>query len=147
MKIPESEKKNYLRYAIDKKPVYYKNQDNKIFLTQEEYDRLVNEKSANELIESSEVIKYNMFHTTPLPTGLSDDWWEIDDWARRYLYFADIDNEHPMSYYLNLSRQEVYDIVKSATQPTSSIKDFNYYLYQLKTLQLGNFGKTWQKGS
>jgi len=44
-----------------------------------------------------------MFHTTPLPTGLSDDWWEIDDWARRYLYFADIDNEHPMSYYLNLS--------------------------------------------
>ena len=134
----------HLRYAIDKKPVYYKNQDNKIFLTQEEYDRLVNEKSANELIESSEVIKYNMFHTTPLPTGLSDDWWEIDDWARRYLYFADIDNEHPMSYYLNLSGQEVYDIVKSATQPTSSIKDFNYYLYQLKTLQLGNFGKTWQ---
>lgn len=134
----------HLRYAIDKKPVYYKNQNNKIFLTQEEYDRLVNEKSANELIESSETVRYNVFHTTPLPTGLSDDWWEIDDWARRYLYFADIDNEHPISYYLNLSGQEVYDIVKSATQPTSSIKDFNYYLYQLKTLQLGNFGKTWQ---
>ncbi|MBP3801497.1 MAG: hypothetical protein J6I85_05715 [Clostridia bacterium] len=67
------------------------------------------------MIESSETVRYNVFHTTPLPTGLSDDWWEIDDWARRYLYFADIDNEHPISYYLNLSGQEVYDIVKSAT--------------------------------
>lgn len=134
----------HLRYAIDKKPVYYRNQDNKIFLTQEEYDRLVNEQSNNELITTNETTSYNVFHTTPIPAGLSEDWWEIDDWARRYLYFADIDNEQPITYYLNLTGQEVYDIVKAATQPTSSIKDFNYYVYQLKTIQLGNFGKTWQ---
>lgn len=134
----------HLRYAIDKKPVYYKNQDNKIFLTQEEYDRLVNEKNSSELISLEEITGYNLFHTTPLPPGLSEDWWEIDDWARRYLYFADINNEHPISYYLNLTGQEVYDIVKNSTQPISSVKDFNYYVYQLKTIQLGNFGKTWQ---
>lgn len=134
----------HLRYAIDKKPVYYKNQDNKIFLTQEEYDRLVDEQNNTKLITSIESTGRNLFKTTSLPTGLSDDWWEIDDWARRYLYFADVDNEHPITYYMSLSGQEVYDIVQNSTQPTSSIKDFNYYVYQLKTIQLGNFGKTWQ---
>lgn len=140
----------HLRYAIDSKPWYYKNYDGMIYVTQEgldEYERL---RVANILYELTDnnSIDYipggSVFHITPLPSGLSSDWWEIDDWARRYLYYADITNIHNIRYYLNLTSQELVDIVNSATPPTDeNVHDFNYFVYQLKTLKLGNFNSPW----
>ena len=68
---------------------------------------------------------------TPLPAGLSQDWWEIDDWARKYMYYADVNNEHDIDYYLNLTSEELCDIVNKSTKPTDTEvieETFNYYI-------------------
>ncbi len=142
----------HLRYAIDTKPWYYKNYDGVVYVTQEgldEYERLRVAQILYDITGDTDVtIGYttggSVFHTTPLPAGLSSDWWEIDDWARRYLYYADVNNEHNIRYYLNLSSQELVDIVNNSTRPVDeNVHDFNYFVYQLKTLQLGNFNSPW----
>lgn len=140
----------HLRYAIDTKPWYYKNYDGVVYITQEgleEYERLRVANILYEIVEDAS-IEYttgnSIFHMTPLPAGLSSDWWEIDDWARRYLYYADVDNTHNIQYYLKLSSEELVNIVTSATRPTDeNIHDFNYFVYQLKTSQLGVFNSPW----
>ena len=148
-KIEDNEIPIHLRYAIDKKPVYYKNFDGKIYLTAEEYTKLITQKQ----IEKTEpeiivVSSKSRFKITPLPDGLSDGWWEIDDWTRRYLYMADIDEDQGRTIedYINLTGQEVYDIVNSVFENSASIDpeqhDFKYYVYQLRQ-QLGNFAQKW----
>lgn len=65
----------HMRYAIGKKPSYYKTYEGKIFVTQEEYDIIPHD---------TDKIKFTK--TTP-PTGLSArDWWDILEWARYYAY-------------------------------------------------------------
>lgn len=144
----DSEIPIHLRYAIDKKPGYYKNYAGKTYITQEEFERL-QASSESSLIynfsDTSIVTAANSkFHVTPLPAGLSSDWWEIDDWARRYLYYADVYNEHDVDYYLNLTSEQVYNIVENSYRPSSDVvKDFNYYVYQLKNQKLGKFNPKW----
>lgn len=142
----------HLRYAIDTKPWYYKSHDGIIYITQDglnEYERLRMAAILQSLARGEDVIidhttGDSIFHITPLPAGLSNKWWEIDDWARRYLYYADVNNTHNIRYYLSLSSQEIVDIVNSATQPTNNdVHDFNYFVYQLKALKLGNFHSPW----
>ena len=140
----------HLRYAIDSKPVYYKNFNGDIYLTNDEYNRL---KLLDQLEKNNKEIIINFsksrFKITPLPKGLSDDWWEIDDWTRRYLYFADVDENRGMTIedYIHLTNEEVYNIVHPIVSlPASSINtnthDFTYYVYQLKQ-QLGVFSTRW----
>lgn len=148
--ISEAEIPIHLRYAIDTKPWYYKNYDGVIYITQEgleEYEKLRVATILYELTNDA-TITYtaggSVFHTTALPAGLSSDWWEIDDWARRYLYYADINNTHSIKYYLNLTSQELVDIINNATQPIDeNIHDFNYFVYQLKSSKLGSFNSPW----
>ncbi len=65
----------HMRYAIGKKPGYYKTYEGKIFVTQEEYDIIPHD---------TDKIKFTK--TTP-PTGLSArDWWDISEWAKYYAY-------------------------------------------------------------
>lgn len=65
----------HMRYAIGKKPSYYKTYEGKIFVTQEEYDIIPHD---------TDKIKFTK--TTP-PTGLSArDWWDISEWAKYYAY-------------------------------------------------------------
>ena len=140
----------HLRYAIDTKPWYYKNYDGVVYISQEgldEYERLRIANILYEIVDDATVDYIpggSVFHMTPLPAGLSSNWWEIDDWARRYLYYADINNTHNIKYYLNLTSQELVDIVDGATEPVDeNVHDFNYFVYQLKTMQLGNFNSPW----
>ena len=139
----------HLRYAIDKKPGYYKNYAGKTYITQEEFERLQASSESNLIYNFSDTsivtASQSKFHVTPLPSGLSSEWWEIDDWARRYLYYADIYNEHDIDYYLNLKSQEICDIIEASYPPSSNdTKDFNYYVYQLKQEKLGSFNPKWQ---
>lgn len=53
----------HLRYAIDKKPTYYKSFSGQVFTTDQS------------------LVKYDK---APVPEGLSDDWWEVRDWAEYY---------------------------------------------------------------
>ena len=138
----------HLRYAIDKKPGYYKNYAGKTYITQEEYERLQASSESSIIYNFSDTsivtAAESRFHVTPLPAGLSSEWWEIDDWARRYLYYADVYNEHDINYYLSLTSEDVYDIVQASYQPsTDSVKDFNYYVFKLKNQLLGDFNAKW----
>jgi hypothetical protein len=81
-----------------------------------------------------------------LPKGLSDGWWEIDDWTRRYLYFADVNNEHDIDYYLRLSGEEVTNIIteyKNAALDNPDDHDFIYYVKYLANTKLGAFATKW----
>lgn len=137
----------HLRYAIDEKPKYYKNFKEEIYLTQDEYDKL---RFLGQLEDDSKVViiitSRSRFKITPLPQGLSDSWWEIDDWTRRYLYFADVNDDQGRTIedYINLTSYEVKEIVDASTRPLDqTVHDFNYYVYQLKINQLGRFVKEW----
>ena len=133
----------HMRYAIDKKPKYYKTYDGCIYITQEEYDRLTAIGDKGDLKEESTSTVKSAFHVTKIPKGLDDNWWEIDDWTRRYLYFSDVDNEHDMNYYLSLSGEEAYNIINAVSSPGhEGTKE--YYIYNLKQSLLGNFGTTWK---
>ena len=134
----------HLRYAIDDKPKYYKSFSGKTYLTIEEYQRL---QALDLLQEDQNVIiisNQSRFKQTPLPEGLSEKWWEIDDWTRRFLYFCDVNNEHDINYYLNLTGQDIFDIVSQYIQeaPDENVHDFHYYVYQLRQ-QLKYFATEW----
>ena len=137
----------HLRYAIDKKPGYYKNYAGKTYITQEEFERLQASSESSLIYNFSDTsiitAANSKFHVTPAPAGLSADWWEIDDWARRYLYYADIYSEHDINYYLNLTSEQVNEIIEQSHRPTSDTKDFNYYVFLLKNQLLGKFNPKW----
>lgn len=42
----------------------------------------------------------------------------MDDWARRYLYICDVDNTHDINYYLNLTTEQILNIIHSTTNPS-----------------------------
>lgn len=95
----------HLRYAIDKKPTYYKNFNNEIFVTEDfDYEELLGEvrkKIANEYISSIE--KFELENTDAYTFGLqrpiqnkngswSAGWWDIRDW---YNYYIEVMGEAP----------------------------------------------------
>lgn len=67
----------HMRYAIDKKPTFYKTYDGSKFFTTEQ-------KSDDDLYNEI----YNEIHTEyvkkPNPNNLPEEWWDIMDWAERY---------------------------------------------------------------
>jgi len=67
----------HMRYAIDKKPTFYRTYDGSKFFTTE---KKTDEDLYNEIF--SEL--YEEFTKKPNPNGLPEDWWDIMDWAERY---------------------------------------------------------------
>lgn len=67
----------HMRYAIDKKPTFYRTYDGTKFYSTEK-------KTDEELYD--EIFKeiYGEFVKKPNPNGLPEDWWDIMDWAERY---------------------------------------------------------------
>ena len=66
---------------------------------------------------------------THLPFGMSNGWWEIRDWARQYLYIADTDNEHTMSYYQNLTDDQLIAFIEASSNPfIMQLQDTNSYM-------------------
>ena len=61
----------HMRYAIDKKPQYYKSYSGQVYVV------------------DPSLLGYNK---QPLPAGLSDDWWEVRDWAN---YYKILTGEYP----------------------------------------------------
>jgi hypothetical protein len=67
----------HLRYAIDKKPSYYRAYDGKIYVTKE-----------FEETNGTDIVTRDSFRTAVLPEGLDDNWWEVEDWANYYEYLT-----------------------------------------------------------
>lgn len=67
----------HMRYAIDKKPTFYRTYDgSKFFTTEKKTDEDLYNEIYNEL--------YKEFTKKPNPNGLPEEWWDIMDWAERY---------------------------------------------------------------
>lgn len=69
----------HLRYAIDTKPIYYTNIDGTTYTTrtkeQVEQDR-----------KNFQLNIARQYEKTPSEYGLSEDWWEVRDWANAWIY-------------------------------------------------------------
>lgn len=68
----------HMRYAIDKKPTLFVNKEGVHFTT-------MNEKEIMKFIEDWYIGRTPPFYVKkPNPKGLSEDWWDIFDWAEYY---------------------------------------------------------------
>ena len=73
----------HLRYAIDKKPEYYKSFDGQVYCTKRKSQALIQKEINEEAVSSLAQIIAN-YKKAPLPYGLSDQWWSMEDWANLY---------------------------------------------------------------
>ena len=85
----------HLRYAIDKKPTYYRSYSGHIFTTEalEPYEvwlQRITEEAIIEIEREIEIAR-ETYIKNPNPNGLSEDWWEILDWAKYYCQLAGLD--------------------------------------------------------
>lgn len=69
----------HLRYAIDQKPIYYTNIDGTTYTTRTKEQ--VEQDKKNFQLNISQGYK-----KTPSEYGLSEDWWEVRDWANAWVY-------------------------------------------------------------
>ena len=70
----------HLRYAIDKKPTFYRSYDGeKIYSIEKKEEWEIVEEITKEILE----ILYS-YEKTPNPNGLSEDWWTVHEWAEYY---------------------------------------------------------------
>ena len=104
----------HLRYAIDKKPTYYKNFNGEIFSTKKVSQAKLYDEAENQL-QSLTQQKINYYkNRKKTPNGISEDWWEVNDWAELYADITGRDkNSLPTEYmrdYLKEWTQE--DLVK-----------------------------------
>lgn len=81
----------HMRYAIDTKPNIYKSIDGYIYTTysKEEYIELLNSEERESLT----------FTKKPNENGLSEDWWEIRDWATYYKLCTGYYPTEQLNYY------------------------------------------------
>ena len=103
----------HLRYAIDKKPTYYKTMDGVIWTTEDIEGIYINgektTKNLNTIVSSIKNIIYEdqqqkiqSYEKTPNSVNLSEEWWDILDWANYYALLSN--NQFPsgtMSNYAN----------------------------------------------
>lgn len=91
----------HIRYALDKKPETYVTYEGRVIttLSEEEYLKDKLEKARKEKEEKLEaLLKYKK---TPNPNGLSEDWWEILDWAKYYELLTGSYPKHNLGTYAN----------------------------------------------
>lgn len=77
----------HMRYAIDTKPSYYKNYNGSFYTIEKKPDEELREEIKNEILDA--LNKYNKLKN---PAGLSEDWWEVCDWAN---YYKQLTGEFP----------------------------------------------------
>lgn len=100
----------HMRYAIDKKPSYYKTFDGRIYTTDEEtFKRILEEKKENIKKEFYEKIDaFKPLYAPPVeleaPERLADyswtpGWWDIRDWCEYYTLLTDEVPSYSMKWY------------------------------------------------
>lgn len=111
----------HLRYAIDKKPLYYKTYEGEVFYTDEYYDFLKEEIKTNMSTEDyNKLTNYNFKYlnpaglTAPKKTeqGWTPGWWDIRDWYDYYTVVNGVEPNGTMKWY---SRNNLEGCVKTST--------------------------------
>ena len=74
----------HLRYAIDKKPTYYKNYNGEVYSTENKTISQLETEAKKALIGTLEEIVNKHKATKRQPRGLDEDWWELGDWLALY---------------------------------------------------------------
>ena len=86
----------HARFAIDKKPIYYKRIDGKIFATKEGWQKY--KQLMLQYAESNEAVGLSGFTRSHIPDNIqiidstgndcSDDWWDLKEWAEYYRFLT-----------------------------------------------------------
>ena len=88
----------HLRYAIDKKPTFYKSYDGILYTTEPLTEEEII-KNALTLAEAELLKKITNYQKQPLPEGLNDDWWDVWDWGEYYKLLTGVYPPGDMSMY------------------------------------------------
>lgn len=111
----------HLRYAIDKKPLYYKTYEGEVFFTDKYYTKLTEEIKSLTTEEDYEKLENYRFKY-PTPAGLTQPektiqgwtpgWWDIRDWHDYYKLVTGVEPSGTMKWY---SRNDKSGCVKKSS--------------------------------
>lgn len=125
----------HLRYAIDKKPVYYKTYNGVEYTVNtttpkiQEIQEQANQELAEIELEYHRVIaNYNGYNKKKNPNGLSDDWWDVLDWAEKYALIAGTYPTKSLYHYVSSSDYWRYDDIMKYFNLPQTGKTY-YYPY------------------
>ena len=111
----------HLRYAIDKKPLYYKTYDGEVFFTDKYYTKLKEEiKSLTTKEDYEKLENYKFKYPTPVGLtqpektvqGWTPGWWDIRDWHDYYKLITGVEPTGTMKWY---SRNDESGCVKESS--------------------------------
>lgn len=111
----------HLRYAIDKKPLYYKTYDGEVFFTDKYYTKLKEEiKSLTTKEDYDKLENYKFKYPTPIgltqpektAQGWTPGWWDIRDWYDYYKLITGVEPTGTMKWY---SRNDESGCVKESS--------------------------------
>lgn len=98
----------HLRYAIDKKPLYYKTYEGEVFFTDKYYTKLKEEiKSLTTKEDYEKLENYKFKYPTPVgltqpektAQGWTPGWWDIRDWHDYYKLITGVEPTGTMKWY------------------------------------------------
>lgn len=157
----------HLRYAIDKKPVYYQTYEGEVYYTDDYYQDIIEEIKKLTTDESyTKLTNYTFKYPAPegltrpekIENGWSPGWWDIRDWYDYYVLLYGIEPTGTMKWY---SRNDEKGCVQATTlnnylEKVGSSKRFTnpkYYVWMIevngKNVQTGHgYGMlNWNRGS
>ena len=111
----------HLRYAIDKKPLYYKTYEGEVFFTDKYYTKLKEEiKSLTTKEDYEKLENYKFKYPTPVgltqpektAQGWTPGWWDIRDWYDYYKLITGVEPTGTMKWY---SRNDESGCVKESS--------------------------------
>ena len=111
----------HLRYAIDKKPLYYKTYEGEVFFTDKYYTKLKEEiKSLTTKEDYEKLENYKFKYPTPVgltqpektAQGWTPGWWDIRDWYDYYKLVTGVEPTGTMKWY---SRNDESGCVKESS--------------------------------
>lgn len=100
----------HIRYAIDRKPISYRTYDGTTYTVQSEEDiederlkQIYKERdqkidSIQQKLDEAEYLLHH-YPKKPNPEGLSDDWWEVLDWAHYFNIISQAPMTERLGYY------------------------------------------------
>ena len=127
----------HARYAIHKKPVYYKSFDGIVYADQKYYEDLIKKDSESKLNEMTNRVKefqptYSNALSLQAPTKREDGswtpgWWDIRDWHTFYYLLEQKEPNGTMKWY-SMNNEKGYVSVKTIKGFENNINDFYVWL-------------------
>lgn len=131
----------HMRYAIDKKPVYYKNFKGQLFMTNKDLIEKLKEEKKQSILQNikERINNFKMLYTVPQeltkPVKKADNswtpgWWDIRDWYNFYMALTLEEPRYSMKWY---SQRDLSGCVLASSlniEYTATLKD-NAYVWLL----------------